>query len=82
MGIKISEFGIEVPGKVVRTTDGDTTTLTLTAEQARVVHEATGLVLAFVDQQQELPLEPTVAATNSEGSLAATMSAKPVKAAK
>jgi hypothetical protein len=56
VGIKISEFGIEVPGKVVRTTDGNTTTLTLNAEQARVVHDATGAVLEFVAQQQELPM--------------------------
>ena len=55
MGIKISEFGIEVPGKVVRTTEGDTTTLTLNAEQARVVHDATGAVLEFVALQQKLP---------------------------
>jgi hypothetical protein len=57
MGVKINSFGIEVPGKVIRTTNGNTTTITLDAEQARVVHEATGAVLEFVAAQQELPLE-------------------------
>lgn len=64
MGIKISEFGIEVPGKVVRTiaesSDGIVTTITLDAKQAAVVHEATGAVLDFVSQQQELPMNDEV----------------------
>ena len=57
MGIKISEFGVEVPGKVTRTVEGDTTTLTLNAEQAKVIHEATGFVLEFV-AAQTWPVEP------------------------
>ena len=62
MGVKINSFGIEVPGKVIRTIaetgdNGIVTTITLDAHQALVVHEATAAVLGFVAQQQELPLD-------------------------
>jgi hypothetical protein len=62
MTVRISSFGIEVPGKVVRTYDEATgfTTLTLDSAQATVVHAATTAVLEFTasqGQQPELPLE-------------------------
>lgn len=59
MGIRINSFGIEVPGKVVRIYDeaSDSTTITVDAKQAQVVHEATGAVLEFVASQQVLPLD-------------------------
>jgi hypothetical protein len=57
MAVKINSFGVEVPGAVVRKFDGDTTVLTFDAEQARIVHEATGAVLDFLDAQQALPFE-------------------------
>jgi hypothetical protein len=57
MGVKINSFGIEVPGHVTRTKEGDTTTLTLNAKQAQVVHDATKAVLDFVALQEQLPLD-------------------------
>jgi hypothetical protein len=57
MGVKINSFGIEVPGKVTRTVEDGVTTITLNAEQAQVVHDATTAVLDFVALQEQLPLE-------------------------
>jgi len=59
MAVRINSFGIEVPGKVIRTYDdaGDATTITLDAKQAQVVHDATQAVLDFVALQGQLPLD-------------------------
>lgn len=53
MGIKISQFGIEVTGRVNRTYDEETnvTTLTVDSEQAQEIHESTGEILDFIKRQ-------------------------------
>lgn len=51
MGLKITALGVSVPGKVTRKFDGSETTLTLTEEQTRKLHEATELALRLFDGQ-------------------------------
>jgi hypothetical protein len=57
MAVRINSFGIEVPGKVVRTYEGGVSTITLDAKQAQVIHDATKAVLDFVALQEQLPLD-------------------------
>jgi hypothetical protein len=51
MGLKITELGVSVPGRIMRKFDGDDTTLTLSEEQTRKLHEATELALRLFDGQ-------------------------------
>lgn len=51
MGLKITELGVTVPGKVTRKFDGTETTLVLSEEQLVKLHEATGLALSLFKGQ-------------------------------
>lgn len=47
MAVKIRSMAVEVDGNVVRKFDGTTTTLVLTEDQAKTLHEQLSPVLEF-----------------------------------
>jgi hypothetical protein len=49
--VKIKTLGVEVPGRVVRNFENDTTTLLFNEEQVRLLHEELGTVVRFFDAQ-------------------------------
>lgn len=51
MSVKIKTLGVELPGRVLRTFDGDNTTLVLDEAQARLLHEELTTVVGFFDNQ-------------------------------
>lgn len=53
MGLKITQLGIEVTGRLVKTYDvaTDRTTLVLNDEQTREIHQASDLAVAFFADQ-------------------------------
>lgn len=53
MTVKIKSLGVEVPGQVVRKFDGTDTTLVLDEDQARLLYDELGTVMAFFDAQTE-----------------------------